>query len=93
MMRSSSVLKNMLRMSTKRYLTTDGGYSKADFNMKNTNIEDKIPVIVNLSTKPAINTKATEIENKLSGATRFITTPEFNRLRKLSFNAIRKKTL
>ena len=91
-MRSSSVLKNMLRMSTKRYLTTDGGYSKADLNMKNTNIEDKIPVIVNLSTKPAINTKATEIENKLSGATRFITTPEFNRLRKLSFNAIRKKT-
>ena len=33
----------------------------------------------------ALNTKATETENKIPDTTGFITTPEFNRLTKLNF--------
>ena len=50
-------------------------------------VESKICDITNLATKAALKTKATEIENKICDTTGFITTPEFNRLTKLNFNA------
>ena len=38
-----------------------------------------------------MNTKATEIETKIPDTAGFITTPEFKRLAKISFNAIMKE--
>ena len=38
-----------------------------------------------------MNTKATEIENKIPNTSSFISTPEFNRSRKISFKARTKK--
>ena len=46
--------------------------------------------ITNL-TKAALNTKATEIENKIPHTIGFITTPEFNRLTKINFDARMKE--
>ena len=48
----------------------------------------KIPETTNLATKAALNTKATETENKISDTTGFI---DFNRLAKISFDAKLKK--
>ena len=47
--------------------------------------------ITNLATKAALNTKATEIGNKILYSTSFITRPEFNRLTKINFNARMKQ--
>ena len=47
--------------------------------------------ITNLSTKSALNTKATKIETKIPDTAGFITTSEFKRLAKMSFNAIMKE--
>ena len=51
----------------------------------------KNPNITNVATKVAFNAKTTEIENKITLASSFITTPEFNRLTKLTFDRRMKK--
>ena len=43
------------------------------------------------NTKATLNTEVTEIENKVPDTTGFITTPEFNRLTKISFVAKMKQ--
>ena len=43
------------------------------------------------NTKATLNTEVTEIENKVPDTTGFITTPEFNRLTKISFGAKMKQ--
>ena len=53
----------------------------------------KIPDITNLAIKVALNTKATIIENKIPNTTGFITTPKFNRLIKVSFDARMKEAV
>ena len=50
-------------------------------------MESKLPDITNLATKVALNTKSTEIVDKILNTTGFIVTPEFNRLSKISFDA------
>ena len=52
-----------------------------------TEIENKILGITNLATKAALNTEATGIENRMADAISLITTPEFNRLTKIRFDA------
>ena len=52
---------------------------------------NEIPDITNLATKAALNTKATEIKNKIRDTAGFITTLEFNKLTKLSFHARMKQ--
>ena len=47
-------------------------------------MESKIANITNWVTKVVLNTKSTEAENKIPDTTGFITTPEFNRLTKIS---------
>ena len=47
-----------------------------------TEIECKTPNITNLTNQAVLNTKATEIQNKIPDITGFIITPEFNRLTK-----------
>ena len=42
-------------------------------------VENKKPCIANLATKAALNTKATEIENKIPFTKGFIINPEFKR--------------
>ena len=49
-------------------------------------MESKIPDITNMATKAALSTTTTEIVNKVPGTTSFITTPDFNRLTKISFD-------
>ena len=39
-----------------------------------------------------LNTKATEIKNKIPVTTGFITTPEFNKIAKIDFDARKKET-
>ena len=41
-----------------------------------------MPGITNMVTNAALNAKVIEIENKIPGTIGFITTPEFNRLKK-----------
>ena len=50
-------------------------------------IESKIVDTTNLATKVVLNMKATEIENQTPDTNSFITTPEFNRLTKVNFDA------
>ena len=50
-------------------------------------VESKITDNTNLATKTVLNTKSTEIENKIPDTTSFITTPKFNRLTKIGFDA------
>ena len=59
----------------------------AALNTKLTEIENKILGITNLATKAALNTEATGIENRMADAISLITTPEFNRLTKIRFDA------
>ena len=56
-------------------------------NTKAPEIESKTPANTNLATKVALNAKVTEIENKIPDTTGFITTSEFNRPAKISFDA------
>ena len=65
--------------------------TKVALNAKGKEVESKIPDITNLAIKVALNTKATVIENKIPDTTGFITTPEFNRLTKISFDARMKE--
>ena len=58
----------------------------AVLNTRTTEIENKTPNITNLATKGALSTKAIETKGRIPGATSCITTPEFNRLTKLSFD-------
>ena len=51
-------------------------------NTKIIEIENKIPSITGLVSTVALKTKATKIENKIPNTSRFITTPEFDRLTK-----------
>ena len=51
----------------------------------------KIPNIASLAAEAALNTKAAEIENKIRDSTGFITTPQFNRLVKIRFDARMKE--
>ena len=44
-----------------------------------------------LTARTALSTTATEIENKIPDATGFITTPEFNRITKIIFDARMKQ--
>ena len=50
-----------------------------------------MPGITNLAAKAALNIQITEIKNKVPDTTGFITTPEFNRLRKITFDAKMKE--
>lgn len=59
--------------------------------MATTEIEGKIPDFINVDTKTTISSKATEIENKIPNTASFITTPKFNRLMKISFDARNQK--
>ena len=61
------------------------------FNTKATVVEGKIPGITNQVAKAALNEKATEINSKIPDSTGFITTPECNRLAKISFDARTKE--
>ena len=54
-------------------------------------VENKIPVITNFAGKVALNTKAKEIDNKISNTADFVTTLEFNRLTNISFDARMKE--
>ena len=65
--------------------------TKAAVNTKTIEVESEIPDITILTTKVALNTKSIEIEKKPSDATGFITTPEFNRLTKISCDTKIKK--
>ena len=66
--------------------------TKAVLNTKFAEGESKTPEITNLAITATLDTKATEIENKIPDITNFITSPEFNRLAKVSFDAEIKKT-
>ena len=46
----------------------------------------KYQVIANLATKADLNMKAIEIDSKIPNTSSFITTPELNRLTKISFD-------
>ena len=46
----------------------------------------KISDFINLATKADLNTKATDIKNKIPNSSSLITTPEFNGLTKISFD-------
>ena len=62
--------------------------TKAALNTKAVDVQSKkITGITNLATKASLNKKVTEIGNKISDTIGFITTPEFNRLTKISFDA------
>ena len=50
-----------------------------------------MPGITNLAAKAALNIQITEIKNKVPDTTGFITTPEFNRSRKITFDAKMKE--
>ena len=54
-------------------------------------VESKIPDITNLVTKVTLNTKATEIENKILDTIGFIGGSEVNRLTKIIFDARMKE--
>ena len=45
-----------------------------------------MPDITNLATKATLNTKATEIENKIPATRNFINTQEFDRSAKIGFS-------
>ena len=49
--------------------------------------------IVLIGYNATLHTKATEIENKISGITRFITTPECNGFAKINFDARTKEAV
>lgn len=62
--------------------------TKAAFNTKAVDVQSKkITGITNLATKASLNKKVTEIGNKISDTTGFITTPEVNRLTRISLDA------
>ena len=61
----------------------------AALNVNTTEIEDEIPGITNLDYKTTIIIKA---GNKIPDTTGFITTPEFNRLSKINFDARKKES-
>ena len=63
--------------------------TKAALNTKAAEVESKITDITNVATKAGI--QKPEIENKIPYTTGFITTPEFNRLTKMSFDSKMKK--
>ena len=53
--------------------------------------ESIMPGITNLATKAILNTQATETENKIPDNTDFITSPEFNKIKKIFFDARMKE--
>ena len=63
----------------------------AALNTKVTEVESIIPGTTNLVTKAALITKSAEIKNETADTTGFITTPEFNGLTKVSFDARMKE--
>lgn len=63
-----------------------GLVSTAAFNTNVKETENKIPDIISLSTKTALKTKATDIENRIPNTSIFITALDFKRLTKISFN-------
>ena len=64
---------------------------KAILNTKTTEFESKITDVASLAANAALNIKATETENKIPNTKHFITTLEFNRLTKISFDAKMKE--
>ena len=64
--------------------------TEAALNTKAAEAESKIRDITLLTTKAA-QIQAIEIESRISDTTRFLTTPEFNRLTKISFDTKWKK--
>ena len=60
-------------------------------NAKAADVKSKTPGITKVATKAILNTKAAEIENKIPDDTGFTTTPEFNKLRKIGFDARMKE--
>ena len=65
---------------------------KTDYNTKITVIKNKILSVTGLA-KTASNTKATQIDNKRPDITGFTTTPGFNRLKKIIFDAKMKEAV
>ena len=61
---TNKVLRERLRMSTKRYLIR-GPAKKTDYNTKIIEIENEIPSVTGLVTTTALNTKTIKIENKM----------------------------
>lgn len=49
-------------------------------------------LVTTAAPKTTLNTNATEIENKIPDATNLMTTPEFYRLAKISFDTRMKET-
>ena len=64
---------------------TDFSFSRRFFTKK-VEIENKTPVITDLVTKTALNTKSEEIENKVHSTISFIILPEFKRLTEIRFD-------
>ena len=60
-------------------------------NTKAKKIKSKTLDITNLATEAALNTKPTEIQNKIFDNTGIIITPEFNRLTKTNFDGRMKQ--
>ena len=61
--------------------------TKATLDTMAVQVESKIPGVTNLATKTVHNAKTTEIENKRTNTTDFITTPEFNILTEITFDS------
>ena len=67
---------------------------EASLNTKTAEVEDRIPYVTNSVTNATFNTKATtEIENKISDITGFITILELNRLIKIGLGARKKEAV
>ena len=67
---------------------------EVSLNTNTAEVEDRIPYVINLVTNATLNTKATtEIENKISDITGFITILELNRLIKIGFGARKKEAV
>ena len=62
--------------------------NKTYYNVKITGFKNKIPRttpdITNLITKSALNTKSAEVKNKILDTRGFLSTPEFDRLTKMT---------
>ena len=81
------MLNGKARKIEKKIPDTTNLATKAVLNTKVAGVESKIPGLINPTVKATLNTKVTETENKISDTTGFVTTPEFNTLTKMSFDA------
>ena len=61
---------------------TSGLVTTTVLNTKISEVENKIPDTSSLKTTTALDTKISEVENKIPNHGKYITTPEFNKLRK-----------